>query len=187
MCARRFGKPEPTEVSLLPKEGKCILVTGHDLYDLEQVGPRGNDCWSGLLGPLHSGWAIASQRLGRLCRNLPCWAALSMAWLHTRWPADAACVQVLKATEGTGINVYTHGGWWHGACTLPHGCTAPDAALPGTGSPLIAAPPVGLGALHVQARCCPRTATRVRQEAWHCVGGVGRHKWNPGSAHVLQG
>jgi hydroxylamine reductase len=33
--AHRFGKPTPTPVSLDPVEGKAILVTGHDMHDLE--------------------------------------------------------------------------------------------------------------------------------------------------------
>ncbi len=48
----RYGDPVPTEVSLGAKKGKAILVSGHDLKDLEEI---------------------------------------------------------LKQTEGTGINVYTHG------------------------------------------------------------------------------
>lgn len=48
----RFGSPEPTSVNLIPKEGKAILVSGHDMNDMEAI---------------------------------------------------------LKATENTGINVYTHG------------------------------------------------------------------------------
>jgi len=48
----RFGKPEPTPVRITPVAGKAILVSGHDLDDLEVL---------------------------------------------------------LKQTEGTGINVYTHG------------------------------------------------------------------------------
>lgn len=48
----RFGVPEPTQVETTPRPGKCIVVSGHDMLDLEQI---------------------------------------------------------LKATEGTGINVYTHG------------------------------------------------------------------------------
>lgn len=47
-----FGTPEPTEVLTSPTEGKCILVSGHDLGDLRAI---------------------------------------------------------LEATEGTGVNVYTHG------------------------------------------------------------------------------
>lgn len=47
-----FGVPEPTSVTTIPVEGKCILVSGHDLVDL---------------------------------------------------------FSILKQTEGTGINVYTHG------------------------------------------------------------------------------
>eukprot|EP00999_Lentomonas_sp_LEN2_P000318 NODE_131_length_2174_cov_84.408403_g108_i0.p1 GENE.NODE_131_length_2174_cov_84.408403_g108_i0~~NODE_131_length_2174_cov_84.408403_g108_i0.p1 ORF type:complete len:586 (-),score=160.97 NODE_131_length_2174_cov_84.408403_g108_i0:342-2099(-) len=47
-----YGNPEPTHVNRTPKPGKCILVSGHDIHDVEAV---------------------------------------------------------LKATEGTGINVYTHG------------------------------------------------------------------------------
>ena len=47
-----FGHPEPTTVTTIPTEGKCILVSGHDLVDLHVL---------------------------------------------------------LKMTEGTGINVYTHG------------------------------------------------------------------------------
>jgi len=48
----RFGHPEPTQVRIEPVKGKAILVSGHDLLDLEEL---------------------------------------------------------LKQTEGTGINVYTHG------------------------------------------------------------------------------
>jgi hydroxylamine reductase len=33
----RFGHPVPTEVPLGHKKGKCILVSGHDLYDLEEL------------------------------------------------------------------------------------------------------------------------------------------------------
>lgn len=33
--SRRFGKPTPTQVALDPVEGKAILVTGHDMHDLE--------------------------------------------------------------------------------------------------------------------------------------------------------
>ncbi len=32
-----FGHPEPTEVSLVPRNGKCILVTGHDMHDLHML------------------------------------------------------------------------------------------------------------------------------------------------------
>lgn len=48
----RFGHPEPTQVRTTPVKGKCILVSGHDMVDLEAI---------------------------------------------------------LQQTEGTGINVYTHG------------------------------------------------------------------------------
>jgi hydroxylamine reductase len=48
----RFGAPVPTKVRTSPVAGKCILVSGHDLHDLEKV---------------------------------------------------------LQMTDGTGINVYTHG------------------------------------------------------------------------------
>lgn len=47
-----FGNPEPTTVSSIPVEGKCILISGHDVADLYQL---------------------------------------------------------LQATEGKGVNVYTHG------------------------------------------------------------------------------
>jgi hydroxylamine reductase len=50
--AGNYGKPVPTKVPLGPKKGKAIVVSGHDLKDLEEI---------------------------------------------------------LKQTEGTGINVYTHG------------------------------------------------------------------------------
>ena len=30
-----FGHPELTQVNVKPVQGKCILVSGHDLYDLE--------------------------------------------------------------------------------------------------------------------------------------------------------
>ncbi|HDP35991.1 MAG TPA: hydroxylamine reductase, partial [Candidatus Hydrogenedentes bacterium] len=48
----KYGHPEPTQVRVTPVKGKCILVSGHDLKDLEEL---------------------------------------------------------LKQTEGKGINVYTHG------------------------------------------------------------------------------
>ncbi len=32
-----YGHPEPTEVRVTPVAGKCILVSGHDLHDLEQI------------------------------------------------------------------------------------------------------------------------------------------------------
>eukprot|EP00798_Chlamydomonas_sp_ICE-L_P017973 gene17973-24378_t len=32
-----FGHPVPTEVSLTPVAGKCLLVTGHDMHDMELV------------------------------------------------------------------------------------------------------------------------------------------------------
>jgi hydroxylamine reductase len=47
-----YGHPEPTQVRVTPVKGKCIVVSGHDLKDLEEL---------------------------------------------------------LKQTEGTGINIYTHG------------------------------------------------------------------------------
>ena len=50
--AQSFGEPEPTQVKMTATEGKAILVSGHDLIDLETL---------------------------------------------------------LKQTEGTGVNVYTHG------------------------------------------------------------------------------
>lgn len=33
----KFGQPTPTEVPLGHRKGKCILVSGHDLYDLEEL------------------------------------------------------------------------------------------------------------------------------------------------------
>ena len=48
----KFGHPEPTPIRISAKKGKCILVSGHDMWMLEDL---------------------------------------------------------LKQTEGTGINVYTHG------------------------------------------------------------------------------
>jgi len=50
--AQSFGSPEPSQVRTTPVEGKCILISGHDMADLYEL---------------------------------------------------------LKQTEGTGINVYTHG------------------------------------------------------------------------------
>lgn len=32
-----FGTPTPTQVSLDPVEGKCILMTGHDMHDLHEL------------------------------------------------------------------------------------------------------------------------------------------------------
>lgn len=34
---RRFGSPQPTPVRVDPVRGKCILVSGHDLHDLEAL------------------------------------------------------------------------------------------------------------------------------------------------------
>ncbi len=33
----RYGHPEPTQVRVTPIKGKCILVSGHDLKDLEEL------------------------------------------------------------------------------------------------------------------------------------------------------
>ena len=33
----RFGHPEPTQVRVTPIKGKCILVSGHDMVDLEAI------------------------------------------------------------------------------------------------------------------------------------------------------
>ncbi|WP_026958696.1 hydroxylamine reductase [Aliagarivorans taiwanensis] len=32
-----FGHPQPTQVNVKPVKGKCILVSGHDLHDLEKI------------------------------------------------------------------------------------------------------------------------------------------------------
>ncbi|MDR9828226.1 hydroxylamine reductase [Vibrio sp. FNV 38] len=32
-----FGHPEPTQVNVKPIKGQCILVSGHDLHDLEKI------------------------------------------------------------------------------------------------------------------------------------------------------
>lgn len=32
-----YGAPTPTQVSLDPVEGKCILITGHDMHDLHML------------------------------------------------------------------------------------------------------------------------------------------------------
>ena len=32
-----FGHPQPTQVNVKPVKGKCILVSGHDLIDLEEI------------------------------------------------------------------------------------------------------------------------------------------------------
>eukprot|EP01024_Parvocaulis_polyphysoides_P026851 TRINITY_DN2442_c0_g1_i1.p1 TRINITY_DN2442_c0_g1~~TRINITY_DN2442_c0_g1_i1.p1 ORF type:complete len:419 (-),score=86.34 TRINITY_DN2442_c0_g1_i1:565-1821(-) len=34
---QRFGHPQPTKVSLVPREGPSILVSGHDLLDLQMI------------------------------------------------------------------------------------------------------------------------------------------------------
>lgn len=54
-----YGHPEPTEVSLVPKPGKAILVTGHDLKDLrdllEQSQDRGVNVYThGEMLPAHA-------------------------------------------------------------------------------------------------------------------------------------
>ena len=37
VCVYSFGTPTPTQVSLDPVEGKCILITGHDMHDLHEL------------------------------------------------------------------------------------------------------------------------------------------------------
>jgi hydroxylamine reductase (hybrid-cluster protein) len=37
VAAPSFGTPTPTQVSLDPVEGKCILITGHDMHDLHEL------------------------------------------------------------------------------------------------------------------------------------------------------
>ena len=56
-CAA-FGIPTPTEVSLVPRPGKCILVTGHDMHDLHalllQTEGKGVDVYThGEMLPAH--------------------------------------------------------------------------------------------------------------------------------------
>ncbi|USD67604.1 hydroxylamine reductase [Vibrio sp. SCSIO 43136] len=34
---KTFGHPAPTQVNIKPSKGKCILVSGHDLHDLEKI------------------------------------------------------------------------------------------------------------------------------------------------------
>ncbi|WP_260259255.1 hydroxylamine reductase [Vibrio intestinalis] len=34
---KTFGHPQPTAVNVKPVQGKCILVSGHDLHDLEKI------------------------------------------------------------------------------------------------------------------------------------------------------
>ncbi|MGB2078929.1 MAG: hydroxylamine reductase, partial [Vibrio sp.] len=36
-ATQTFGHPEPTQVNTKPIAGKCILVSGHDLHDLEKI------------------------------------------------------------------------------------------------------------------------------------------------------
>lgn len=55
----RFGTPEPTEVLMTPVEGKCLLVSGHDLEDLhavlEQTEGKGINVYThGEMLPAHS-------------------------------------------------------------------------------------------------------------------------------------
>jgi hydroxylamine reductase len=54
-----YGNPEPTEVSLAPREGKAILITGHDLKDLhdllEQTAGKGINIYThGEMLPTHA-------------------------------------------------------------------------------------------------------------------------------------
>lgn len=54
-----FGHPEPTQVNVKPIEGKCILVSGHDLHDLEKIlqqteGKGINIYTNGEMLPAHS-------------------------------------------------------------------------------------------------------------------------------------
>jgi len=54
-----YGHPEPTQVRITPREGKAILVSGHDLKDLqsllEQTAGKGIDVYThGEMLPAHS-------------------------------------------------------------------------------------------------------------------------------------
>lgn len=54
-----FGIPEPTTVSTIPSEGKCILISGHDMADLYQLlqateGKNINVYTHGEMLPAHS-------------------------------------------------------------------------------------------------------------------------------------
>lgn len=54
-----FGHPEPTSVNVKPVQGKCILVSGHDLHDLEKIlqqteGKGINVYTNGEMLPAHS-------------------------------------------------------------------------------------------------------------------------------------
>ncbi|MDD1782658.1 hydroxylamine reductase [Enterovibrio sp. ZSDZ35] len=54
-----FGHPTPTQVNVKPVKGKCILVSGHDLHDLEKIlqqteGKGINVYTNGEMLPAHS-------------------------------------------------------------------------------------------------------------------------------------
>nr|WP_086940492.1 hydroxylamine reductase [Thaumasiovibrio occultus] len=54
-----FGHPAPTQVNVKPVQGKCILVSGHDLHDLEKIlqqtqGKGINVYTNGEMLPAHS-------------------------------------------------------------------------------------------------------------------------------------
>ncbi|WP_375749598.1 hydroxylamine reductase [Vibrio sp. HN007] len=54
-----FGHPEPSQVNVKPVKGKCILVSGHDLHDLEKIlqqteGKGINVYTNGEMLPAHS-------------------------------------------------------------------------------------------------------------------------------------
>jgi len=69
----RFGDPEPTVVNHAPVEGKCILVSGHDMADLEaileQTAGKGINVYThGELLPAHS-YPVMKEKYPHLVGN----------------------------------------------------------------------------------------------------------------------
>jgi 6Fe-6S prismane cluster-containing protein len=112
-----YGHPEPTEVSLRPKPGKAILVTGHDLKDLYnllvQTEGKGINIYThGEMLPCH---AYPGSRSFRI------WPAISARPGKTS-KKNSLCSQGPSCLQPTAFSdqatftrtMFHHRGWWAG-------------------------------------------------------------------------
>lgn len=53
-----FGTPTPTSVTLAPVAGKAILITGHDMHDMELLLKQTEGKGAGGLGGQGCGWLV---------------------------------------------------------------------------------------------------------------------------------
>ena len=73
-----YGHPQPTEVRVTPIKGKAILISGHDMKDLEELLKQTQGKGINILHPRRNDtgpWLSQTQRILASCRQL--WRCLA--------------------------------------------------------------------------------------------------------------